>query len=164
MPFATYSDYIALYDAIPETDFNRLCYDASRTIEAQTTGVDGINKLKYFFPDDADDAEAVERCCCALVNALYNIGQVTKAAGVVQREDGTFSGAGVSSISSGSESISFSSGNGSVYTKAAASEADRNVMIGSILTQYLSGVKDKNGVNLLYVGAYPYVRKNNNIV
>ena len=159
--YLTYVEYIALYDEIAVKDFNRLCYDASKTIDAQTTGVDGIQKLKHFYPEDDD---AIKRCCGALVNALYNVEQITKASGVVQRDDGTFSGAGVSSISSGSESITFSSGNGSVYTKSASNEADKSTMVNSIIAQYLTGETDANGVNLLYMGVYPYVRKNDNAI
>lgn len=160
MLYADYTDFTRLYGTvIQEPAFNRLSYDASREIDFQTTGVDGIRKLKEFFPTDPDDVEAIKRCCCALVDALYNVEQATKAAGVIAREDGTYTGRGVSSISSGSESISFSAGGSSqsVYTKAAASEADRQQMIGSTVRNYLANAKDKNGVRLLYMGVYPCI-------
>lgn len=159
MPYITYNEYLALYDEIPEKDFNRLSYDAQKAVEYQTTGVDGVQKLKHFFPTDPDDIEAVKRCCCALVNAFYNVEQIANSAGVVMREDGTYTGRGVSSISSGSESISFSTGGSSqsVYTKAAASEAEKQQMIDSTVRNYLANAKDKNGVRLLYMGVYPCI-------
>ena len=156
--YADYNDYISLYSEISTQDFNRLGYDASKQIDYQTTGVDGIVKLKHYFPTDADDAEAVKRCCCALVNALFNVEQIQASAGVVQREDGTFTGRGISSINSGSESISFSSGStASVYSKAASDEVEQGKMIDSIVRRYLSNTKDSNGVNLLYMGVYPCI-------
>ena len=156
--YATYNDYLALYPEIPETDFNRLGYDASKEIDYQTTGVDGVFKLKYFFPTDTDDAEAVKRCCCALVNALYSVEQIQASAGVVQREDGVFVGRGVASLHSGSESITYASGStASTYTKAASDDVARMKMVDSIVRRYFVNVKDSNGVNLLYLGAYPCI-------
>lgn len=66
----------------------------------------------------------------------------------------------VTSVSSGSESISY----------AAAGSAARNTLVDTVLTDktaqnrlfsdtirdYLSGVQDANGVNLLFMGKYLY--------
>ena len=156
--YATYNEYLSLYPEISEQDFNRLGYDASREMDYQTTGVDGVAKLKSFFPTDADDAEAVKRCCCAMVNSLYNVEQIQNASGVVMREDGTYAGRGVSSLHSGSESITFLSGStASVYTKAASDEVQKANMIDAVVRRYLAGAKDSNGVNLLFMGVYPCI-------
>lgn len=165
MVYAEYADFTALYGSdVPQTDFNRLVYDASAQIDYYVTTVDGVNKLKHFFPEDTDDAEAVKRCACALVNALCQIEQAQSAAGVVTREDGTITTKGIASISSGSESISFLSGasNASVISEAAKSESTKNALIVDTVFRYLRGHRDANGVNLLFVGVYPYVQQNNN--
>ena len=164
MVYAEYSDYTALYGTdISQTDFNRLVYDASSLVDHYVTTVDGVNKLKFFFPTDEDDVEAVKRCTCALVNTQYQVEQIQSSAGVIQHEDGTVTGKTVTSISSGSESMSFASGSSSasVLSEAAKSEAVREELITSQVFRYLRGHKDKNGVNLLYVGVYPYVQQNN---
>ncbi len=164
MIYAEYTDFVALYgNDVPQTDFNRLAYDASALVDYHTTTVDGVKKLKYFFPTDEEDIEAVKRCVCALVNSLYQIEQIQSAAGVIQHEDGTVTGRAVTSISSGSESMSFASGgSASTLAEAAKNEAVRNEVMTSQVFRYLQGHRDKNGVNLLYVGVYPYVQQNNN--
>lgn len=165
MLYADYTDFTRLYGSvIQEPAFNRLSYDASREIDFQTTGVDGIRKLSEFFPTDPDDVEAVKRCCCALVDVLFNVEQATRAAGVIAREDGTYTGRAITSINSGSESISFATAgaSASVYSQAASSEAARQVLLSSTVKRYLSGAKDSNGVNLLYLGVYPLVSENRN--
>ena len=50
MIYAEYTDFVALYgNDVPQTDFNRLAYDASALVDYHTTTVDGVKKLKYFF-------------------------------------------------------------------------------------------------------------------
>ena len=95
--YADYEFYKTLYGekSISETDFNRLSWDACKRIDAATTTVDGIKKLKIAFPTDEDDSEAVKRCLCELINILYKLEQaeerVNASQGFVQREDGTVS-------------------------------------------------------------------------
>ena len=164
MAYADYSRYTSIYGegSISEIDFNRFSYDASRYMDYCTTGVDGVKKLKIAHPTDADDAEAVIRCACALIHDMSEIDAAEKRAasvrGLVQREDGTVTGAVVSSVSSGSESISYSVSSGqSAIDAAVASEDEHRKLYFATVRKYLSGVKDANGVNLLYGGAYPYV-------
>ena len=153
MAYADYSRYTSIYGegSISEIDFNRFSYDASRYMDYCTTGVDGVKKLKIAHPTDADDAEAVIRCACALIHDMSEIDAAEKRAasvrGLVQREDGTVTGAVVSSVSSGQSAID----------AAVASEDERRKLYFATVRKYLSGVKDANGVNLLYGGAYPYV-------
>lgn len=164
MAYADYSRYVSIYGdgSISEADFDRLSYDASRYIDYCTTGVDGVKKLKIAHPTDSDDAEAVIRCACALVHDMSEIDSAEKRAasvrGLVQREDGTVTGAVVSSVSSGSESISYSVTSGQTALDAAiSSEDERKKLYLTTVKRYLTGVRDANGVNLLYGGVYPYV-------
>lgn len=162
--YADYEFYKTLYGekGVSETDFNRLSWDACKRIDAATTTVDGIKKLKIAFPTDEDDSEAVKRCLCELINILYKLEQaeerVNASQGFVQREDGTVSSKLVSSVSAGNESISYSTNNISAATlidKALSDKTVQEQLYRDTITKYLSGVTDKNGINLLYAGRYP---------
>lgn len=162
--YADYEFYKTLYGekSISETDFNRLSWDACKRIDAATTTVDGIKKLKIAFPTDEDDSETVKRCLCELINILYKLEQaeerVNASQGFVQREDGTVSSKLVSSVSAGNESISYSTNNISAATlidKALSDKTVQEQLYRDTIAKYLSGVTDKNGINLLYAGRYP---------
>ena len=162
--YADYEFYKTLYGekSISETDFNRLSWDACKRIDAATKTVDGIKKLKIAFPTDEDDSEAVKRCLCELINILYKLEQaeerVNASQGFVQREDGTVSSKLVSSVSAGNESISYSTNNISAATlidKALSDKTVQEQLYRDTIAKYLSGVTDKNGINLLYAGRYP---------
>lgn len=162
--YVDYEFYKTLYGekSVSETDFDRLSWDACKRIDAATTTVDGIKKLKIAFPTDEDDSEAVKRCLCELINILYKLEQaeerVNASQGFVQREDGTVSSKLVSSVSAGNESISYSTNNISAATlidKALSDKTVQEQLYRDTIAKYLSGVTDKNGINLLYAGRYP---------
>lgn len=160
MTCTSYGEYINLYaDVISENTFSRLSWEALRIMEDQTTGADGFRKLRAAYPTDEYDAEAVRRCACELIHLLYQIETAESAAGYVTREDGTVVNKKVASVSSGSESVSYyTGGTGATQTEAAASDSNvRKKMLADTVRTYLSGVKDANGVNLLYMGVYPHV-------
>ncbi len=162
--YVDYEFYKTLYGekSVSETDFNRLSWDACKRIDAATTTVDGIKKLKIAFPTDEDDSETVKRCLCELINILYKLEQaeerVNASQGFVRREDGTVSSKLVSSVSAGNESISYSTNNISAATlidKALSDKTVQEQLYRDTIAKYLSGVTDKNGINLLYAGRYP---------
>ena len=74
----------------------------------------------------------------------------------IQQEDGTVTGKVVSSVSSGSESRTYvtgSSGSASnIYTQAAMDKKTENMVIYQAAVEYLSGVTDDEGRNVLYAG------------
>lgn len=154
MNYATYDEYLSIYGKSEyiESAFNRLNYEASRRIERQTTGI-GYNKLREAFPTDEDAAEAVLRCCCKLINTMAKIEDAQNSTGFIKREDGTVMGSVVKSVSSGSESITYDTGNSSTVA-AAGDKASRDLMYSDIISEYLSGYNDANGVPLLYMGTY----------
>ena len=161
MNYATYSDYIALYgEGISVAIFDRLLWDASRVIDYLTTGLDHLPKLRAYFPTDTYDVESIKRCACELVSLMYRIEEADKASsGFVVREDGTAIGKRVASVSSGSESISYAtSGNVSAVDAAVTDPSARKALFSDTVRKYLSGCKDANGVNLLFMGVYPRVR------
>ena len=159
MAYVDIEAYKNLYGEIDEKDFNRLLWEASRILDSETTGVDGYRKLRYAFPTDEEDSEAVKRCLCVIINTMHRVELAESAAQnlFVEREDGTVVGKVVASVSSGSESISYSTNTsaGTVLDKIVSGALEAvNVYRGTIRS-YLSGVADANGVNLLYGGVYP---------
>ena len=160
MLYADYQYFTELYGFdVPEQIFNRLIWAASKILDRMTTGVDGYKKLEHAYPVNSDDAEAVKRCVCELVQFAYQVEEANKALGYVTNADGTVNSRMVSSRSSGAESISYTTGGNAVGKKAvvaAAGDDDlrRNMQV-AIVRQYLDGVRDANGVNILYLGRYP---------
>ena len=166
MSYADYSTYAEIYtDGIPNADYDRYAWEADRVIDRETTGVDGVRKLGVAMPTDDYALACVQRCACAVADALYRIdlaqAQAAAMSGTVTRDDGTITSAVVASASSGSESISYATGNNAViasaYTAAAKDLAEKRRLLRGLVTDYLSGVEDANGVNLLYMGVYPCV-------
>ena len=170
MAYVDYAYYQSLYgdSAIPEADFNRLSWEACRKMDAATTGIDGVRKLAVAFPVDEYAAECVKRCACELVQILQQLKtareNAAKASGYTETTNG-LQGKVISSISSGNESISFSSGtSGSSATaidKALSDKAAEAQLYTDTIREYISGVADANGVNLLFMGRYPYRITNN---
>ena len=167
MSYIDYEFYTSLYGEIPEADFNRLSWEACRKLDVLTTGIDNVKKLKVAFPTDEGDAEAVKRCACALVDILYQIKQAEEtaksASGYIETENG-LQGKVISSVSAGNESISYAVGKSATaetwIDKALSDSAELDKKIDGTIREYLSGISDANGVNLLFMGEYPrYIRK-----
>ena len=166
MSYGTYDGYFALFpNGVGQPDYTRLAWEADRVIDRHTTGADNVRKLKVAFPTDADTVETINRCEYALVNLMSEIEKAeadsAKARSIVTRADGTVTSALVSSISSGSESMSFATGSNSASTgisEAVSSLSARRRLFGELVREYLSGLEDANGVNLLYMGVYPVVQ------
>ena len=160
--YITFEEYTRLYDPIDERLFCRLAFEAGRVMDNHTTGVDGVKKLQKYFPEDCYDANAVKFCAAKIVNTLFQIQEVEYSSsagrGYTETENGLQRKV-ISSIQSGSESITFSeakTANTSIDV-AAADKKERDHLIASIIKESLSGVTDANGVNLLYMGVYPRV-------
>ena len=144
-------------DEWEERFFNRLSWEACRRIDTLT-----LNKLKFAFPTNEDDAETVRRCVCKLIDIAAQIEaankRVTEGQGYTVDESGALRGKVVSSVSSGSESISYTAKaeSGSTLIDAVLSDKTaQDKLYRDTVREYLSFVGDANGVNLLYAGAYP---------
>lgn len=172
MAYVNYEYYRTLYGdkAILEADFNRLSWDACRKLDVATTGVDNVRKLKIAFPVEEDDAEAVKRCICKLIEIAAQIEKSTEALAeasgyTTDESTGAIRGKVIASKSSGSESISYvSSVSGSPPTlidKALSDKDFQDRLYNDTIIEYLSGVPDANGVNLLFAGLYPGRLKGN---
>jgi len=162
MGYVTYEYYKSIYgeDSMPETDFNRLSWEACRRVDKLT-----LNKLKFAFPTNEDDIEAVRRCVCKLIEISGQIEaankRVSEGQGYITDESGALRGKVVSSVSSGSESISYTAKaeQSTEIDEAARDPEKREKLYRDTVREYLSLVPDSNGVNLLYAGI-PYPRRN----
>lgn len=145
--YVDYEFYKTLYGTtVDETVFNRLIWNAEKLVKNAVTGVDGRCKLDFAFPDVAYDAEAVKRCECALVDIMAKIEKAeTEAEGNKT----------VKSVSAGNESISYDTGSG-LIGKVLSDKSAQARLYADTINEYLRGTKDKNGVNLLFGGAYPF--------
>ena len=161
MSYIALSEYNKLYDPMEESLFNRLAFDACRFLDIHTTGIDNVKKLKKYFPTDEDDAAAVKHCAAKLIYTLDQINKAEATAlegrGYEATEQGV-RGKVISSMSSGSESISYTTGgnaSATVYDAAAKDKTARDKRLAEIVWEYLSGIPDANGVGLLFMGMYP---------
>lgn len=157
MSYINKDDYILLYGDISDPEFEVNSFKANRIMEENTTGVDGFDKLKQATPVDEDAKTALKMCEAELIHTIKQIRDIEKAGAMINRADGTVSPAMVSSVSSGSESISYATSSNSLINAAASDFKARTMLFQGIVRNYLSGVQDANGVNLLYMGGYPYV-------
>lgn len=159
--YITKDRYTGLYGPIDETVFNRLEFDACRVMDRYTTGIDGIKKLRKYFPVEEDAKEAVEHCAAKLINLLDQIGKAEEAAalgrGYTQTEQGLQRKI-ISRVESGNEAVSYSETRVSDTSidAAVADRSEREKLLADTVREWLSGVTDSNGVNILYMGAYPW--------
>ena len=164
MKYIDYEYYKTLYGskAMEEADFNRIGWDAEREVDKATSGIDNVKKLQVAFPLKENDAEAVKRCVCALVDFLKQIetaeSDANSVSGLVERADGSMQGKVVASVSAGNESISYAVGKSSntAISTAIQSVKDRDLVVYEFIASRLRGIADANGINLLYNGPYPY--------
>lgn len=162
MGYVTYDYYKSIYgeDSIPETDFNRLSWEACRQVDTLT-----LNKLKFAFPINEYDVEAVKRCVCKLIEIARQIEaankRVSEGQGYITDESGALRGKVVSSVSSGSESVSYSAKaeQSTLIDAVLSDKASQDKLYRDTVREYLSLVPDSNGINLLYAGI-PYPRRN----
>ena len=139
-----------------EEDIKRYLRKAERVVDTATLG-----KLEFAFPTDEKTVSAVKDCICELAEFTY---QVEKYLEVAAEGSGYVSVGGevrgkiIKSISSGSESVTYTGADSTVSTtisEAAKDKKVRDVYEYGVVRNYLTGLKDANGVLLLYAGAYP---------
>lgn len=155
MAYTDYEFYTTKYygDTVPESEFPKYADRASDRIDMIT-----FDRLADGLPENDRANTKVQKAVCAVADALYQIDQIKKASmetvGTVAREDGTVTGKAISSVSSGSESISYVTGaSGSIsdiYSQAAMDKKVENVLLLQVAIEYLAGVTDNKGVCLLY--------------
>lgn len=145
--YVDYEFYKIIYgEAVDEVTFNRLLWSAEKKVKNATTGIDGRCKLDFAFPDTESDAEAVKRCICDLVNLMDKIAKA---------EAESQTNKVVKSVSAGNESITYDV-NGGLIGAVLKDTTAQNKLYSDTIKEYLQGTRDKNGVNLLFGGIYPY--------
>ena len=154
MAYADYDFYSKTFhgDALTKENAEKWLDRASDELDEITFG-----RLTFAFPTVEAHAVKVRKAACAVAEALYYIDIQRQAASAQQAEDGGYRGA-VSSITSGKESITFSTGsNGNIYSAAAASSEAQTELLRKTISKYLANIPDAKGVNLLYAGGGGHV-------
>ena len=163
MAYTDFEFYATTYhgNVVPEADFPRIADRASDFLDVIT-----FDRLVDGLPSDERAATKVQKAVCAVCDKLYQLELADKQALSAAAGGTSSSGPGgatsgvITSRSAGSESISYASpsemANGAktwsaVYQAAGDEEATNNLLY-SAAKLYLMGVKDNNGVNLLYAG------------
>ena len=157
--YVDYEFYTSCYADLPESSFDRFAYMASRILDRYTSGVDGVRKLKVAFPEDEEAVMAVRLCAARVIFILHQLEKAEKESfsgtGYVQTDNG-LQGKVITSIHSGNESISFTAGGpDNSITRALADSNEKDKLLQDTVREYLSGICDKNGVGLLFMGPYP---------
>lgn len=156
MSYIDYEYYTTKYDSIEQASFNRVLFDAERKIDNATTGIDGVRKLQIAFPTDERNAEIVRMTVCKVVDLINQIREAEIQANEQNSiVDGHYNL--ISSMSAGSESVSYVTGStiDTSITAVLSDKAKQDTLINDVITEYLQGVTDDNGVYLLYMGNYP---------
>lgn len=161
--YADYEFYTTKYygSAMPDSQsFDKEAERASDFLDIVTRDrlVDGL-------PDNEREQTKIKKAVCAVADKLYGLELAEKqalsaAAGIITSGSGGATTGVITSKSSGSESISYASpseiANGakawSTVYSAAGDEQATNKLLYDTAKVYLMGVRDNNGVPLLYAG------------
>lgn len=152
-----YTDYTFYKDRyfgtiIQESDFPRLAERASDKIDSLTN-----KRLRKWMPEDEGDAADVQKAVCAFAESLY-YSETLASAGMAgiggnMQADGTIRGKVISSISSGSESMSFATGGASASSLEGGAVQKMQSDKEQEAKELLSGIQYKDcGYNLLFSG------------
>lgn len=163
MAYTDFEFYATTYhgNVVPEADFPRIADRASDFLDVIT-----FDRLVDGLPDDERAKTKVQKAVCAVADKLYELELADKQALSAATGGTSSSGSSgatsgvITSRSAGSESISYASpsemANGaktwSAVYQAAGNPQETNKILESAARMYLTGVKDNNGVNLLYAG------------
>lgn len=157
MAYTDYAFYTNEYygDVVPETDFSKYVDRASDRVDTIT-----FDRLADGLPSDSRANKKVQKAVCSVAETLYQIDSIKNTLlnnlGTVETEDGKVTGKTVSSVTAGSESITYSTGTSdaskTVYAQACMDKKVENILIRQKAEQYLYGVKDDKGEYLLYAG------------
>lgn len=163
MAYTDFEFYATIYhgNVVPEADFPRIADRASDFLDVIT-----FDRLVDGLPDDERAKTKVQKAVCAVADKLYELELADKQAlsaatgGASSGESGGATSGVITSRSAGSESISYASpsemANGaktwSAVYQAAGDEQATNKLLYDTAKVYLTGVRDNEGVPLLYAG------------
>lgn len=163
MAYADYDFYTESYygNVVPEADFDRLAARASDFIDTLTFDnlVDGV-------PADKRSQKRIKKAVCSLAELMYQIELAEKnainqaSANVTDTNTGGKSTGIVTSVSSGSESISYATPQqigasakewSAVYAAAGDVQKTNDLLLKTALP-LLMGVRTDDGIPVLYAG------------
>lgn len=163
MAYADYEFYTTSYfgSVVPETDFPRMAERASEFIDLMTSDrlVDGL-------PTDERSQKRIKKAVCSLAELMYQIELAEKnainqaSANVTDINVGNISTGIVTSVSSGSESISYATPQqigasakewSAVYAAAGDVQKTNDLLLKTALP-LLMGVRADDGIPILYAG------------
>jgi hypothetical protein len=164
MAYADYEFYTTSYfgSVVPETDFPRLAERASDFIDMIT-----FNRLVDGLPENERSQKRIKKVVCSLAELMYQIELAEKnATNAAVSGTSTVIGSGgsitgiVTSVSSGSESISYATPQqigasakewSAVYAAAGDVQKTNNLLLKTALP-LLIGVRTDDGIPVLYAG------------
>lgn len=164
MAYADYEFYTTSYfgSVVPETDFPRLAEKASDFIDTMT-----FNRLVDGLPENERSQKRIKKAVCSLAELMYQIELAEKnATNAAVSGTSTAIGSGgsttgiVTSVSSGSESISYATPQqigasakewSAVYAAAGDVQKTNDLLLKTALP-LLMGVRTDDGIPILYSG------------
>lgn len=164
MAYADYDFYKTSYfgSAVPETDFPRLAERASDFVNTMT-----FDRLVDGLPENERSQKRIKKAVCSLTELMYQIELAEKnATNVAASGSSTTIGSGgsttgiVTSVSSGSESISYATPQqigasakewSAVYAAAGDVQKTNDLLLKTALP-LLMGVRTDEGIPILYAG------------
>ncbi len=164
MAYADYDFYTTSYFGlvVPETDFPRLAERASDFVDIMT-----FDRLVDGLPENERSQKRIKKAVCSLAELMYQIELAEKnAANAAASGTSTTIGSGgsttgiVTSVSSGSESISYATPQqigasakewSAVYAAAGDVQKTNDLLLKTALP-LLMGVRTDDGIPVLYAG------------
>lgn len=163
MAYADYEFYQTSFfgNVVPESDFMRLAERASDFIDTLT-----FDRLADGLPSDERQQKRIKKAVCSLAELMYQIELAEKnainqaSANVTDTNVGGKSTGIVTSVSSGSESISYATPQqigasakewSAVYAAAGDAQKTNDLLLKTALP-LLMGVRTDDGIPVLYAG------------
>ena len=163
MAYADYEFYTTSYfgSVVPEIDFPRLAERASGFVDAMT-----FDRLVDGLPENERSQKRIKKAVCSLAELMYQIELAEKnainqtSANVTGINAGNISTGVVTSVSSGSESISYATPQqigasakewSAVYAAAGDVQKTNDLLLKTALP-LLMGVRTDDGIPVLYAG------------
>ena len=163
MTYADYDFYTTSYfgSVVPETDFPRLAERASDFVDAMT-----FDRLVDGLPSNERSQKRIKKVVCSLAELMYQIELAEKnatnqaSANLTDTNVGNISAGVVTSVSSGSESISYATPQqigasakewSAVYAAAGDVQKTNDLLLKTALP-LLMGVRTDDGIPIIYAG------------
>lgn len=163
MAYADYEFYTTSYfgSVVPDADFPRLAERASDFVDLMTS-----NRLVDGLPTDERSQKRIKKAVCSLAELMYQIELAEKnainqaSASVADTNVGGKSAGIVTSVSSGSESISYATPQqkasgakewSAVYAAVGDVQKTNDLLLKTALP-FLMGVRTDEGIPILYAG------------